>query len=466
MLFPDKAPEDYSVPDKFDDDNLIWNTCSPLPSNLTEYGAHATERKTSGAYHALSSRGIPPFNCHKIALFQLAIIAILLSLFAGPLWALDNGSIKVGFILPESGRFAKQAEALTAGFELYQKMHLANKLKLEIVKKDSGAEDENAPAALAELMSKGVQFVVCPPTIKGTEDALRARAGDKVVKFVTNPLAKLVGGELCGQNVFRLSPNTFQLSQPLAPWLIENIGANVFIVGSDTPEAAEVGDFFAHGFERAGGHFSDRLVTTGSHQLKDAVAAIGKSQAKIIFSALTEDEFRNFVKEAAKAGIKQPIFGPDWIGAGHKNSNSSGKHWGEVSVLTALKKMPELNSGLKQKIKKSPLLLESAVEGYELASIIVNAEKEKVDDNSITQIIRTSEVVGPRGKIMFDKNHERIFDMNIQRVAKNGSMDERKVVAELGPCASPDFGCGRIGFPKRLELEIKDDEPFWGEPGG
>jgi hypothetical protein len=35
----------------------------------------------------------------------------------------------------------------------------------------------------------------------------------------------------------------------------------------------------------------------------------------------------------------------------------------------------------------------------------------------------------------------------------------------LGPCRTPDFGCGRIGFPKRPEGATKDetDKTIWEE---
>ena len=41
----------------------------------------------------------------------------------------------------------------------------------------------------------------------------------------------------------------------------------------------------------------------------------------------------------------------------------------------------------------------------------------------------------------------------------------RKIVEKMGPCRTPDFGCGRIGFPKGPESETKDesDNTAWEE---
>jgi hypothetical protein len=70
---------------------------------------------------------------------------------------------------------------------------------------------------------------------------------------------------------------------------------------------------------------------------------------------------------------------------------------------------------------------------------------------------------GPRGKFTFDKNHEPVLEMLVQEWQFSGQTAHRKMVENIGPVKTPDLGCGRIGFPRKPESEIKDEEPVWEE---
>jgi hypothetical protein len=60
-------------------------------------------------------------------------------------------------------------------------------------------------------------------------------------------------------------------------------------------------------------------------------------------------------------------------------------------------------------------------------------------------------------------NHEIIVDSMVQRWNLSNKDPSREVLAKLGPSRTPDFGCGRIGFPKKPGNERPEEEITWEE---
>jgi len=90
--------------------------------------------------------------------------------------------------------------------------------------------------------------------------------------------------------------------------------------------------------------------------------------------------------------------------------------------------------------------------------------QESGDPDRLIKFVEEMELEGPRGKVRFDKNHEPIVDVMVQEWVPNGGTFSQKILANLGSCASPDFGCGRTGFPKKPEKDLGEEEPSWLEP--
>ncbi len=82
----------------------------------------------------------------------------------------------------------------------------------------------------------------------------------------------------------------------------------------------------------------------------------------------------------------------------------------------------------------------------------------------VTKLIRSvgeMNLSGSRGDMKFDKNHEPIFHMLVRRWEISKSGIKAEIVKSLGPCQTPDFGCGRIGFPVKPDAEIQDEDSLW-----
>jgi len=384
----------------------------------------------------------------------------------------EDRPVKVGFVLPREGELAGEAASLMAGFEYFIMEKGVEAPPLDILKRDSGPKDEKTLEALTELViNKRVQFLVGPPSLAGSEKAVHAVAGSSVILFVTNPSVRLVGGELCLPGSFRLCANNYQAAQPLAPWALKNLGHKVFITGDDDTQGNEQADYFAYGFEKAGGSFGDRImVPEGSHQFDKILEAIHKIEADFIFASFRQRSAAEFLKAVRNNSprVTQSIVGPESLTAfPHTLALAGGKASG-VTTLTAVEEPVEFARRIKKKMGRSVEFASRAAEGYDLASVIFLAVREAgLRDRDVSKTLKVIEEIdirGPRGRIQFDKNHEPILEVMAVQWEIGRSDPTRKIVERLGLCRTPDFGCGRIGFPKRPESEKKNEtDTVWEE---
>lgn len=392
-------------------------------------------------------------------------VALALGGFSAAI-AAEAPPIKVGFILPERGPNAAEAKSLMAGFDLFFKESGLDKLPVEVVKKDPGPNDEKVVECLTELVAgTDVRFLVGPLTLKGSEQTIHGVRNENIILFVSNPSIRLVAGEMCLPSSFRIPANTYQCGQPLGPWAVKNLGTKVFITGDNDVEGNEKADFFANGFEKAGGAFVDRVMADQAG-IKGVLNAISKSDASVVFAAFKGETAVAFLKEFRKFSppLKQPLIGPGSLTRFPQTIVSLKSAAAKVKTLSSVRDAAELVNAIKKKLRIEVSDAVKAAEGYDIAAIVtktIGAFPEGLTDVTKTaKTIEEIEIEGPRGKIRFDKNHEPVLDMMTQEWESVGSSYKQKILDNLGPCQTPDFGCGRIGFPKRPEAEIKDEEPF------
>lgn len=374
---------------------------------------------------------------------------------------------KVGIILPEGGLWGDQAKSLAAGFDLFLKEK--GGAAPEILRRDSGPNDESTLEALTDLaVSYEVRFLIGPPTPDGSEKIIHGLTAGKAILFVTNPCVRLVAGEMCTSAGFRLCANTWQSSHPLAAWALKNLGRKVFITGLNDQQGNEEADFFAYGFDRAGGTFGDRLMALSNGADMGAVLAkAAETKPDFVFASFREKNAVEFLEAWRKASppLPVPVIGPEGLTAFPRTLKSIGSGCAGVRTLTTMKNASEFAGRIKKQLGREVPFVARAAEGYDIAQVISRAIQEGPlgagDVSELAGFIEKVEIAGPRGKIRFDKNHEPILDVMVQEWKPDGKTFSRELVAELGTCKSPDFGCGKVGFPKRPGPEIKDEEPSW-----
>ncbi|MBI5249444.1 MAG: ABC transporter substrate-binding protein [Desulfomonile tiedjei] len=384
-------------------------------------------------------------------------------------FAQEKRPVKVGFILPEQGPYAMESRSLLAGFQLFLKEKKPDGPQVEIVKKDPGPNDERALEALAELIApKDVLFIVAPPSLKGSEQIIHGTAGANRIVFITNPSVRLVSGEMCLPAGFRIRSNTYQCGYSLSAWALKNAGRKAFLCGDDVPEANEVADFFAYGFERSGGTFANRImIPPDSQDFGKLLEAMNASDATLVFAAFSGEKAAGFMKALSNAApaIKQSLIGPEYLSSFPETVDLMKGTSLSVRTVTSVIEPQEFTRVLKEKTGIETDDASRAAEGYDLAQVILGAasgiQNEDTDVDSLSKSIAEMTISGPRGKFTFDKNHEPVLEMLVQEWQFSGQAPNRKVIETLGSVKTPDLGCGRIGFQTKPESEIKDEDPVW-----
>jgi ABC-type branched-subunit amino acid transport system substrate-binding protein len=382
--------------------------------------------------------------------------------------AQERPAEKVGFILPEHGPHSSEARSLLAGFELFLKEKRSEVPPIEILKKDSGPNDEKTLEALADLlMTQEVRVLVGPPTVKGSEQTIHGVAGGNAILFVTNPAIRLGAGEMCLPGSFRLCVNSYQAAQPLAPWAMKNLGRTALLTGDDDGEGNEEADFFANSFERVGGIFANRImVPAHSKEVKGVIDAIAETKPDFIFASFRNASAVAFLKAMRSAPLpaKKPVIGPESLTAFPHTLKELGEAAVGVRTLTALRSIQKFADTIKRHIGADVADIAKAAEGYDIAAAICGALRDNSRERELIKLIKSieeMEINGPRGQVRFDKNHEPVFEMSVQEWQRSGQSFKQEILAGLGPCQTPDFGCGRIGFPRKPESEVPDEEPVW-----
>lgn len=402
----------------------------------------------------------PPISRRSFLIGAAALAGTLL-LRPHPARSQEPAKTLVGFIVPQHGDVAGEGESLIAGFELFLKEKAVT--SIEVLRRDSGNQDNGTLSALAELVMKHeVHFLVSPPTLDGSEKCIHGIPPGRVILFVTNPSVSLVSGEMCIPGAFRLGANTFQSARPLAPWSLEHLGLKVFLTGSDEQRCNEEADYFAYGFEKAGGRFVDRkMVPRETGDMQPIVDAIGKAKPDFVFASFGGKAAAAFLKAykgtAQVSGI--PVVGPESLTAYPEPVTGMENLGLGVKSLTTLKDAVGFTKRVKAGTGKEISSAVRAAQGYDMASVIHrSAASPESDQEQLIKLIEGMKIEGPRGTIRFDKNHEPILDVFVQEWEKKNGELRQKVLASLGESSSLDFGCGRVGFPKKSELELQDEK--------
>lgn len=379
--------------------------------------------------------------------------------------------LRIGFILPENGPLAGEAASLFSGFQLFMKEHGADAARFEVLKRDTGPDDKKTLEALAELvMNREVHVLVAPPTLSGSEKAIHAVAGGNIILIVTNPAVRFVGGELCLPGSFRVCENNYQAAHPLAAWALRNVGKKIFVTGQDDAQGNEQADYFAYGFDKAGGSFGDRLMLSASSgNFQAVIEAIRKTEPDLVFAAFRGPAAPNFLKAvrgpSASSGI--PIIGPESLTEFPGTVSLAGDACKGVSTLTSLARPAELVEEVKKSTGGNISSAARAAQGYDIGTIALHlagqVDEWNTDFPKIISSLQSFDFEGPRGRIKFDLNHEIVVDAMVQRWSFGNLGPSSEVLAKLGPSRTPDFGCGRIGFPKKPESDRPEEEPTWEE---
>ncbi len=382
----------------------------------------------------------------------------------------DSYTPVVGFMIPKNDEGIDE-KSMISGFSLFFREKSANPSQYYI-KKYYDDTEESLLESLAELLKNpSVKAIVTPNDLKGAQQVVDAAAISDRLIFVTHPSVRFVSGELCRPNIFRVTPNTYVSSQPLARWAFLNLGHKVFIVNEDSVVANEQADFFALGIEKIGGAFGDRhIIRKDSLGLGVIWDRLREVKPDFVFAALSEETASSFVKAIKDSGMLSnfPLVGVDSLTSFPHPFKTMGDNALGIKTLSSIKNPVDLAKSLAGEMSES-VNLEMVAQGYDIANVLFACIQKDVFSDGNNQkpgeFVTKLSLEGLRGVIRFDANGDAVIPMAVGHWESDSSGGFKRIVDEqLEPSRSIDFGCGGVGFPDRPEpLSADSNQGLWEE---
>ncbi len=374
---------------------------------------------------------------------------------------------KLGVSMPKGSSAAIEADSFMAGLKLYFKENTKEAKKIDLILKSIKAgESKDSLKALTDLtINEKVNFLISSTQLESSIQAAHITDKGEPLLMVTNPSVTLAGGEMCQPNIFRSVPNTYQESAILVPWAIKNVGLRTFITGADDQVSNEMGDFFARNCERSGAQFVDRIMLQKDKKnLNDILEAIVTGKPDFVYAAFKGQDAIDFIKgyKSKDRDIKAVLLGPSSLTAYPGVLNQIKELSADIKTVTYLKSPSKLAKRLEGNGFADEVYdISWSASGYDCAAIISEAISKFpgsiASGKDLSKVMAKITVQGARGTIKYDPNRELILHARLQQWAPNNGGFQHTILEDFGENASPDFGCGNIGFPKTT-IQLEDEE--------
>ncbi|MDA0830276.1 MAG: ABC transporter substrate-binding protein [Proteobacteria bacterium] len=342
-----------------------------------------------------------------------------------------NNAIRVGFMLPYTGTYAKLGTAIENGFRL---------ALAELGDKPYGksidfftVDDESNPAKATDYANKimtrdNVDVVI------GTVHSGVAMGMIKVAKetgtlvIIPNAGANAATGSMCAPNVFRTSFSNWQPTHPLGKVMVENGHKKSVFVTWKYGAGEEALGSFREGFEAAGGEVIKELfVPFPNVEFQAILTEIASLKPDAVACFFAGGGAVKFVKDYAAAGLKSsiPLYGSGFLTEGVLEAQGEAAE-GITTTLHYADRLQNVKNLEFREAYRAAYNEEAdvyAVQGYDAGLLLIKALEETSGDLSQkTQAIKAmedAEIDSPRGLWRMSKYHNPIQNFYTLRV-ENG----------------------------------------------
>jgi len=368
-----------------------------------------------------------------------------------PTPAIAQGApLRVGFMLPYSGTFAKLGKFIDDGFRLYveQQGGSLGGRRIEFVQVDDESKPETATDNMNRLIGREkVDLVV------GTVHSGVAMAMVKVARDTNTPLiipnagANEATGPMCAPHIFRTSFSNWQVCQPMGKVMFDAGHRNVVTISWRYAAGDQMTDAFKEGFTKAGGKVVDHLALPFPEvEFQALITRIATLKPDAVFAFFAGGGAVKFVKDYAAAGLNKsiPLYGAGFLTDGtipaqgaDANGVKTTLHYADDLDLPANK---AFLSAFKAKTGADGDIY--AVQGYDAAALLGEGLKAtKGDWSARTQVLaamRGAKIDSPRGPMSFNRAGNPVQDVYLREV-RNG---RNELISVAGKAVDdPARGC-------------------------
>jgi len=359
-------------------------------------------------------------------------------------------SIRVGFMLPYTGTYAKLGMAIENGFKLALRELGDNPFgkSIEFFTVDDESNPSKATDNANKIMTRDNVDVVIGTVHSGVAMGMikvAQETGSLVI--IPNAGANAATGTMCAPNVFRTSFSNWQPTHPLGRIMVEDgYKKSVFITwkyGAGEEALAS----FREGFEAAGGEVIKELfVPFPNVEFQAILTEVAALKPDAVACFFAGGGAVKFVKDYAAAGLKSsiPLYGSGFLTEGVLDAQGDAAE----GITTTLHYADGLQNPKNLAFREAYRLAYSeeadvyAVQGYDAGLLLIKALQETSGDLSKkAQAINAMEgakIDSPRGPWTMSRAHNPI--QNFYTVKVNNGVNSVVGTAWEG-LEDPAVGC-------------------------
>ena len=366
-------------------------------------------------------------------------------------------TIKIGMILPYSGVWSALGLRAEQGarYAIYLSKY---KDRVKYIVEDSREDPAVCVEKAQKLVERDEVDVIVGPAAGHTALAVSeyCKSKKKLMLLVYGGNVKISGSN-CSRYTFLCGHTTYSVSAPGVPWMFENLGKEIFLIGNDYSTGRDICGWFKEGYLKRGGTVVGEVYPAlGTSEFAPFLSQIqhAKPRPKVVAGFLSSSDTINFTKQYAEFGLKKegiPLVST--IGSyGAMNVEAIGNaaeeiaydihHW--APTLTH-KENVEFMEGY-QKFAKMEVE-DSAVLGYEVGTTITYALDQTGGDpnnEKLVDAIAKRQWVGPRGKCSFAPNHCVMHTTYVRQVKRVKGKLAPVAIVNLGLQTTPATRPGRV----------------------
>jgi branched-chain amino acid transport system substrate-binding protein len=352
--------------------------------------------------------------------------------FRFPTPAIAQGApLKVGFMLPYSGTFAKLGKFIDDGFRLYVEQNggsLGGR-RIEFVQVDDESKPETATDNMNRLVGREkVDLVV------GTVHSGVAMAMVKVARDTNTPLiipnagVNEATGPMCAPHIFRTSFSNWQVCEPMGKVMFAAGHRNVVTITWRYAAGTQMIDAFKEGFTKAGGKIAEDLALPFPEvEFQALITRIATLKPDAVFAFFAGGGAVKFVKDYAAAGLNRsiPLFGAGFLTDGTIPAQGADAN----GIRTTLHYADNLDNPANKRFLdafKAKTGLDGdiyAVQGWDAAALLAEGLKATKGDwtarAQVTSAMRAAKIDSPRGPLSFNRAGNPVQNVYLREV-RNG----------------------------------------------
>ncbi len=365
----------------------------------------------------------------------------------------SNSPVKIGVLLPYSKVYAALGDSITKGMELYLASvnNIAGGRPVTLIKED----EENDPQVSLTKTRKFIESdkidlftgVVSTTVVYALRDLLDS---SKTISLISNAGGNDLTRKRKSPYIFRTSFTSWQVANPLGPYVYQNVAKKVMLVAADYGFGHESADAFRESFTKAGGTVVGELYPPfPSTDFGAFLPKIAAAKPEAIFAFFSGSDAVNFLKQFADYGLAKDIkvtgsgflVEQDVLPAQGAAANSafSTLHWALTLDNPENKKFV---ADYKTKYNAEANVF--ALQGYDTARVIVDAlntiKGDLSNKDNVIQAIRAVKFSSPRGQFVFDQKTNNVNHYIYYRQVRDtgGSLANVVLGKTDNPIVDPD----------------------------